>query len=112
MKFVYTEDALRDLDDILRFMAVHYPAVYRSFEMRLKRPQVRTASRRMGATHHSARSVRAPPLITPLRTLPRVGKINTDGAGKDRNGRKPAVDTASALRPLPTQCRHRSAKSS
>jgi hypothetical protein len=27
---------------------------------------------------------------TSLRTLPWVGKINTDGAGKDCNGRKPA----------------------
>jgi len=44
----------------------------------------------MGATHHSVRSVRVPPLITSLQTLPRIGQINSDGAGKDRNRPKPA----------------------
>ena len=35
MKVVYTEEALRDLDEILRFIAANYPAVSAAFEMRL-----------------------------------------------------------------------------
>ena len=36
MKIVYTEDALRDLDDILAFLADHYPSVIAPFEWRLE----------------------------------------------------------------------------
>lgn len=52
MKVVYTDDALRDLDDILRFIAIHYPAVYGPFEARL-----RASVRRIGQWPESAQAV-------------------------------------------------------
>ena len=35
MKVVYTDEALRDLDEILTFIACNYPAISRSFGLRL-----------------------------------------------------------------------------
>lgn len=35
MKVVYTEEALRDLDEILTFIASNYPAISAAFEKRL-----------------------------------------------------------------------------
>ena len=35
MKVVYTDEALRDLDEILAFIASNYPAIAASFVMRL-----------------------------------------------------------------------------
>ena len=36
MKVVFTDDALRDLDRILRFISQNYPAVSRPFDNRLR----------------------------------------------------------------------------
>ena len=36
MKVVFTDDALRDLDEIFEFISAHYPAIYRAFEKRLQ----------------------------------------------------------------------------
>lgn len=36
MKVVFTEDALRDLDEILSYISQNYPAIYRPFEDRLR----------------------------------------------------------------------------
>jgi plasmid stabilization system protein ParE len=38
MKVVYTDEALRDLDEILDYIASHYPTISSSFEKRLTRP--------------------------------------------------------------------------
>jgi len=35
MKVVYTDEALHDLDDILKYIALNFPAAYRGFEARL-----------------------------------------------------------------------------
>jgi plasmid stabilization system protein ParE len=35
MNVVYTDEALHDLDDILRYIASNFPTAYRGFEMRL-----------------------------------------------------------------------------
>jgi plasmid stabilization system protein ParE len=57
MKVVFTDDALRDLDEILRYISMNYPGVYAPFETRL-----RTIVTRIGNwpeilhVHHSARS--------------------------------------------------------
>ena len=36
MKVVFTDDALRDLDGILRHISMNYPGVYAPFETRLE----------------------------------------------------------------------------
>ena len=36
MKVVFTEDALRDLDEILHYISTNYPSVYGPFEKRLR----------------------------------------------------------------------------
>lgn len=36
MKVVFTDDALRDLDDILQFISRYYPLVFPAFENRLR----------------------------------------------------------------------------
>jgi plasmid stabilization system protein ParE len=36
MKVVFTEDALRDLDEILQYISTNYPGVYGPFEKRLR----------------------------------------------------------------------------
>jgi len=64
MKVVYTDEALRDLDEILDYIASHYPAISSSFEKRL-----RTVVARIGEFPESAQrveerpSVRVVPLI-------------------------------------------------
>jgi toxin ParE1/3/4 len=52
MKVVFTEDALRDLDDILQYISKNYPAVYGPFEKRL-----RTTVTRIRAWPQSAQEV-------------------------------------------------------
>ncbi len=44
MKVVYTDEALRNLDEILSYIAANYPAISSSFEKRL-----RTVVARIGA---------------------------------------------------------------
>lgn len=36
MKVVFTDEALRDLDEIFQYISENYPAVYRPFEKRLR----------------------------------------------------------------------------
>lgn len=52
MKVVFTEDALRDLDEILHYISTNYPGVYGPFESRL-----RTIVTRIGTWPHSAQEV-------------------------------------------------------
>lgn len=67
MRVVYTDDALHDLDDILRFIAVHHPAAYPPFEMRL-----RASVRRIGQWPDSAQTVSQRPgvRVVPLVRYP------------------------------------------
>jgi plasmid stabilization system protein ParE len=64
MKLVYTDEALRDLDEILTFIASRYPTVSAAFERRLA-----VVLRRVGSWPESAQeieqrpSVRVVPLI-------------------------------------------------
>jgi plasmid stabilization system protein ParE len=64
MRVRYTNEALRDLDEILSYIAAQYPAVFISFERRL-----RSVVRRIGAWPDSAQElaerpgVRVVPLI-------------------------------------------------
>ena len=64
MRVVYTDDALRDLDEILTYIAANYPTAYAPFEKRLH-----TAIARIGAWPESAaevvqrRGVRVVPLV-------------------------------------------------
>ena len=52
MKVVYTDEALRDLDEILGYIAANYPAISSSFEKRL-----RAVVTRIGAWPESAQEV-------------------------------------------------------
>lgn len=52
MKVVFTDEALRDLDEIFQFISANYPAVYRPFEKRL-----RTIVTRIGTWPESAQEV-------------------------------------------------------
>ena len=52
MKVVYTDEALHDLNDILRYIALNFPATYRGFEVRLY-----AVERRIGQWPQSARRV-------------------------------------------------------
>jgi plasmid stabilization system protein ParE len=52
MKVILTDEALRDLDEILSFIALNYPTVGLSFEKRL-----RTVLRRVGNWPQSAPKV-------------------------------------------------------
>jgi plasmid stabilization system protein ParE len=36
MQVVHTDEALHDLDDILRYIAANFPAAYHPFELRLR----------------------------------------------------------------------------
>jgi plasmid stabilization system protein ParE len=44
MKVIYTDEALRDLDEILEFIELHYPAISEAFEERLRAIEQRIAS--------------------------------------------------------------------
>jgi plasmid stabilization system protein ParE len=58
MKVVFTDDALRDLDEIFEFISAHYPAVYGPFEKRL-----RTIVNRIGRWPESAQEVEQRPKV-------------------------------------------------
>jgi len=57
MKVVYTDEALRDLDEILVYIASHYPTISSSFEKRLRTVVTRIGSSRRA--HNRSKSVRA-----------------------------------------------------
>ena len=63
MKVVFTDDALRDLDEIFQYISANYPAVYRQFENRLK-----AVATRIGAWPESAQEV-APTSGRPKRAV-------------------------------------------
>ena len=67
MRVVYTDEALRDLEDILRFIAAEFPAAYQSFELRLH-----AIERRIGEWPASAREVAERPgvRVVPLIRYP------------------------------------------
>ena len=67
MKVVYTDEALRNLDDILGYIASHYPTIATSFEMRL-----RAIVTRLGAWPESAQEVTERPgvRVVPLIRYP------------------------------------------
>ena len=52
MKVIYTEEALRDLDEILEFIELNYPAISSAFEKRL-----RSVEQRIGRWPKSAQEV-------------------------------------------------------
>jgi toxin ParE1/3/4 len=52
MKVVFTDDALRDLDEILQYISKNYPTAYGPFEKRL-----RTIVTRIGTWPESAQEV-------------------------------------------------------
>ena len=58
MKVVFTDDALRDLDEILQFISANYPGVYSPFETRL-----RAIVMRIGSWPESAQEVVQRPYI-------------------------------------------------
>jgi len=53
MRVAYTDEALRDLDEILTFIRSHYPSILPAFEQRL-----RSIERRIGRWPMSAEEVR------------------------------------------------------
>jgi toxin ParE1/3/4 len=76
MKVVFTDEAIRDLDEILEYVAKNYPTIRQSLEMRL-----RTVVARIGAWPESAQEVaerpgvRVVPLIRyPYKVFYRVGR--------------------------------------
>ena len=58
MKVVFTDNALRELDEILHYISLNYPAVYRPFETRL-----RTIVARIGRWPESAQEIEQRPGI-------------------------------------------------
>ena len=52
MKVVYTDESLRDVDDILTFVAAEFPTAYRPIELRLQ-----AIERRIGQWPESAQEV-------------------------------------------------------
>jgi toxin ParE1/3/4 len=52
MKVTYTDEALRDLDEIFEFIELHYPAISMAFEERL-----RAIEQRIGSWPKSAEEV-------------------------------------------------------
>jgi toxin ParE1/3/4 len=67
MRIVFTDEALRDLDEILEFIAAHYPTVTSSFQQRL-----RTVVQRIGKWPKSAAEVEQRPgvRVVPLIRYP------------------------------------------
>ncbi len=67
MKVIYTDEALRDLDQILTFLASNYPSITGGFQKRL-----RSVERRIGKWPMSAEEVRqrAGVRVIPLRRYP------------------------------------------
>jgi toxin ParE1/3/4 len=56
MKVIYTDEALRDLDEVLTFIGLNYPTVSASFQERL-----RAIERRIGRWPESAQEVEQRP---------------------------------------------------
>jgi plasmid stabilization system protein ParE len=52
MKVVLSDEAIREIDEILQYISEHYPSVYESFEIRL-----RAIVRRIGQWPDSAQEV-------------------------------------------------------
>jgi toxin ParE1/3/4 len=67
MRVVFTDEALRDLDEILEFIATHYPAIVSSFQQRL-----RAVLQRIGRWPKSAEEVEQRPgvRVVPLIRYP------------------------------------------
>jgi toxin ParE1/3/4 len=67
MRVVFTDEALNDLDEILSFIAAHYPTVTSSFQQRL-----RTVLQRIGTWPKSAEEVEQRPgvRVVPLVRYP------------------------------------------
>jgi toxin ParE1/3/4 len=67
MRIVFTDEALRDLDEILDFIAAHYPTIASSFQQRL-----RTVVQRIGNWPKSAEEVAQRPgvRVVPLIRYP------------------------------------------
>ena len=67
MRIVFTDEAQRDLDEILDFIAAHYPTVALSFQQRL-----RTVLQRIGKWPKSAEEVEQRPgvRVAPLIRYP------------------------------------------
>ena len=67
MRVVYTDEALHDLDDILIYIASHFPAAYQGFEW-----QLLSVERRIGQWPRSARQVEGRPgvRVAPLIRYP------------------------------------------
>jgi plasmid stabilization system protein ParE len=67
MRVVFTDEALRDLDEILSFIAVNHPTISSSFQQRL-----RTVLRRIGTWPKSAEEVKQRPgvRVVPLVRYP------------------------------------------
>ena len=64
MRVVYTDEALHDLDDILRYIAANFPAAYQPFELRLRAVERRIGQLPQGARWVAGRpGVRVVPLI-------------------------------------------------
>ena len=74
MKVVFTDDALRDLDEIFQYISAHYPAVYLRFENRLKAIATRIGTWPESAQEVTQRAgVRSVPVIRyPYRLFYRV----------------------------------------
>jgi toxin ParE1/3/4 len=67
MKLIYTDEALRELDEILEFIELHYPAILAAFEERLH-----TVERRISRWPKSAEEVMQRPgvRVVPLIRYP------------------------------------------
>jgi toxin ParE1/3/4 len=67
MRVVFTDESLRDLDEILSFIAQYYPAAASPFQQRL-----RTVLRRIGTWPNSAEEVEQRPgvRVVPLVRYP------------------------------------------
>jgi toxin ParE1/3/4 len=67
MNVVYTDEALHDLDDILSYIAAHFPTAYQGCELQLE-----NVKRRIGQWPQSARQVAGRPgvRIVPLLRYP------------------------------------------
>ena len=74
MKVVFTEDALRDLDETFHYISQHYPAAYPGFEARLRAIVTRIGTWPESAQEVEQRgSVRSVPFIRyPYRLFYRV----------------------------------------
>jgi plasmid stabilization system protein ParE len=66
MKVIYTDEALRDLDEILEFIELHYPAISVAFEERLRAIEQRIESWPKSAEEVAQRPWRSRGPVRPL----------------------------------------------